>query len=216
MVAVARIFRPIPTTSLMHVLQFFDRHHHESVHIALYARLILSCMPVTLHVFPLRHHATFRRGRPVVFRQFLPRPALLPSQEGQQRHPHQLSNRWRRRRERTCIHRIAFFFVSVRFIVCRIFIPRIATSVIVVCSMRPCHVRSFLSEICFRTISTFVSRNFSIFHIFLFFFPKYVIFNELGSFAFGAFHEVTERLRLLTHISNYFQNFGNYEKNALR
>ena len=56
--------------------------------------------------------------------------------------------------------------------------------------------------------STFFSRNFSIFHIFLDFFSKYWNVNELDIFGSGEFHEysiVTEHLRILIHISNYFQ-----------
>ena len=48
---------------------------------------------------------------------------------------------------------------------------------------------SFLSESSFPIISTFFSRNFSIFHIFLIYFYKYVKFNELDFFAFGEFPE---------------------------
>ena len=48
---------------------------------------------------------------------------------------------------------------------------------------------SFLSESFFSNISTFFSRNFSIFLTFLVFFSKYVKFNDLDFSASGEFHE---------------------------
>ena len=49
------------------------------------------------------------------------------------------------------------------------------------------------------------------------FFSKHVKFTELVFFCFWRISRiVTERLRMLIHVSNYFQTFGNYGKNALR
>ena len=66
---------------------------------------------------------------------------------------------------------------------------------------------SFLSESFFPNFSTFFSRDLSIFHIFLIFFSNCVKFNKLDFIASGEFHVyiVTERLRILIYISNYFQ-----------
>ena len=63
-------------------------------------------------------------------------------------------------------------------------------------------------------ISTSFSRNFSIFQIFMIFFPKYVKFNKIDYFASGEFlsRVVTERLRILIHISNYIQTLEIMEK----
>ena len=57
------------------------------------------------------------------------------------------------------------------------------------------------------------SRNFSIFQIFLFF-SKYVNFSKLFFCLWRISRIVEERLRILVHISNYFQTLKIMEKNS--
>ena len=46
-----------------------------------------------------------------------------------------------------------------------------------------------IGELFFQIFDIFVSRNFSISHIFLVFFSKYSNVNELDIFSSGEFHE---------------------------
>ena len=66
------------------------------------------------------------------------------------------------------------------------------------------------------SISTFVSRSFSIFPIFPICFPNVCVkFNELDLFASGFWRisrTVTERHRILMQISNYFQTLETDKK----
>ena len=60
--------------------------------------------------------------------------------------------------------------------------------------------------------STFVSRHFSTFHIFLFFYPNIGRLTNLIFLLWRIPRIVTERLRILIHIYNYFQTFGIFGK----
>ena len=92
-----------------------------------------------------------------------------------------------------------------------------------------CNIREFFQKLSplsesfpplFRHFDLFVSRNFSILHIFPVFFPNILSVKELDIFSSSGENSriiVTERLRILIHISNNFQTLEiNYGKNALR
>ena len=61
-------------------------------------------------------------------------------------------------------------------------------------------------------ISTYFSRNFSIFHIFLIFFSNTCNLTNLFFLLLENFTNSAERLRISIYISNYFQTLGNYGK----